>query len=92
MKYYDRYGNMTGYISMSGELMDYTLTYDEYHNESSKYAQTTYDENGNLVYVYYRMNNYICESVIEYELFYLTDVDEDLAWKNFRMICGDDIW
>ena len=92
VKYYDRYGNMTGYISMSGEHMDYTLTYDEYHNESSKYAQNTYDENGNLVYVYYRMNNYICESVIEYELFYLTDVDEELAWKNFRMICGDDIW
>lgn len=92
VKYYDKYGNMTGYISMSGELMDYTLTYDEYHNESSKYAQNTYDENGNLVYVYYRMNNYICESVIEYELFYLTDVDEELAWKNFRMICGDDIW
>ena len=93
VRYYDKYGNMSGYISIDGERVDFTsLTFDEHHNDGSKYAQNTYDENGNLVYVYYRMNNYICESVIEYEVFYLTDVDEDLAWKNFRIICGDDIW
>ena len=93
VSYYDMYGNKSGYISTDGERVDWTsLTFDEHHNENSKYAQNTYDENGNLVYVYYRMNNYICESEIEYEMFYLTDVDEELAWKNFRMICGDDIW
>ena len=91
--YYDKYGNKSGYTTVDGERVNFTtLTFDEHHNDNSKYAQNTYDENGNLVYVYYRMNNYICESVIEYEVFYLTDTDEELAWKNFRMICGDDIW
>lgn len=91
--HYDQYGNQAGYTSLEGERTDYTtLTFDEHHNENTKYAQNTYDENGNLVYVYFQMNNYICESVIGYEVFYLTDVDDELAWKNFRIICGEDIW
>lgn len=88
---YNSYGNRIAYYNTNKEWVniDYN-TYDEFNNRNN-HVENTYDENNNLLSVYYKMNRYWSKSTIEYEYLYFEngEPDKDLLWRNIRIICEE---
>lgn len=94
----DEYGNKVSYFYKE-EWYDYKdYQYDTNHNRCDHSVNYYGDEGtcmeGMLTSVQYQKVNLAIQSKIEYVCLYVPDgkIDMDLVWKNFRIICGNDIW
>ena len=92
---HNSYGNQIAYYSSTDNkwVYDKYNTYDEFHNRTN-HVENTYDENQNLLSIYYKMNRHWIKSTIEYEYLYLENnkIDKDLLWRNLRIICEESFY
>lgn len=91
---YDKFGNILSYYDETSGWNEYKgFEYDAHCNRSDN-AINNYDANGTLLSVQYKKGNLRIDSEIEYEYLYLPDIelDMDLIWKNFRLVCNGEIW
>jgi len=93
-------GNIVGYVSDKGKVYYSSLKHDKSHNRVTEDGGTkssitnTYDELGRLTDVTTIFNNYHAVTNISYKVVYSPNraIDMDLVWRNFRILCEDEIW
>ena len=94
---YDIYGNPASFF-FNGEWRNYDHKYDACHNRcdhsNNFYGDAGTSIEGMLASVHYQEGNLSIQSKIGYVCLYIVDkeIDMDLIWRNFRIICGESIW
>lgn len=90
---YDKYGNRTSSVKRN---LDYTKKMDKHHNPIGDNITNNYDDDGYLLEITKSYDSYVYQkSTIRYKRIYLNGknkVNNDLIWKNIRIIAGDSIW
>lgn len=97
---FDKYGNITSFFYESdNQWKNYKgYEYDTDHNRCDHSTNYYGDEGtsmeGLLAFVQHQQGNLVIQSKIGYVCLYIPDgeVDMDLIWKNFRLMCGESIW